>query len=152
MEDWVDRGYPAMERPGVELATSRSQIRRPNLYTTETLSQVQEYNERTVDDTVALAFIDRFLNQYRYVKSCRCIIPSFIIPRCRFIARLLLPMANKPIGLIRRPCDWYQCIRPAHSNHTVAEPTANPTRPSNCHRCSLDQYPLRCILCSRLTV
>jgi len=35
MEGWVDLGYPAMERPGVELATSRSQVRRPNHYTTE---------------------------------------------------------------------------------------------------------------------
>jgi len=35
MEGWVDLGYPAMERPGVELATSRSLVRRPNHYTTE---------------------------------------------------------------------------------------------------------------------
>jgi len=35
MEGWVDLGYPAMHRPGVELATSRSQVRRPNHYTTE---------------------------------------------------------------------------------------------------------------------
>jgi len=32
---WVDLGYPVMERPGVELATSRTQVRRPNHYTTE---------------------------------------------------------------------------------------------------------------------
>jgi len=30
-----DLGYPAMERLGVELETSRSQVRRPNHYTTE---------------------------------------------------------------------------------------------------------------------
>ena len=35
MEGWVDLGYPAMHQPGVELATSRSQVRRPNHYTTE---------------------------------------------------------------------------------------------------------------------
>jgi len=35
MEGWVDLGDPAMHRPGVELATSRSQVRRPNHYTTE---------------------------------------------------------------------------------------------------------------------
>jgi len=35
MEGWVDLGYPAMHRPGVELAISRSQVRRPNHYTTE---------------------------------------------------------------------------------------------------------------------
>jgi len=35
MEGWVDLGYPAMQRPGVDLATSRSQVRRPNHYTTE---------------------------------------------------------------------------------------------------------------------
>jgi len=35
MEGRVDLGYPAVERPGVELATSRSQVRRPNHYTTE---------------------------------------------------------------------------------------------------------------------
>jgi len=29
MEGCVDLGYPAMHRPGVELATSRSQVRRP---------------------------------------------------------------------------------------------------------------------------
>ena len=33
VEGWVD--YPAMERPGIELATSRSQVRDPNHYTTE---------------------------------------------------------------------------------------------------------------------
>jgi len=35
MEGRVDLGYPAMNRPGVELATSRSLVRRPNHYTTE---------------------------------------------------------------------------------------------------------------------
>jgi len=35
MEGWVDPGYPAMHRPGVELVSSRSQVRRPNHYTTE---------------------------------------------------------------------------------------------------------------------
>jgi len=34
MEGWVDLGYPAVHRP-VELAISRSQVRRPNHYTTE---------------------------------------------------------------------------------------------------------------------
>jgi len=37
MEDWVDLGYPAMYPPGTELALSRSQVRRPNHYTTEPL-------------------------------------------------------------------------------------------------------------------
>jgi len=36
MEGSVDLGYPAMHRPGIELATSWSQVRRPNHYTTET--------------------------------------------------------------------------------------------------------------------
>jgi len=35
MEGWVDLGYPAMHRPGVELAISRSQVRHANHYTTE---------------------------------------------------------------------------------------------------------------------
>ena len=35
MEGWVDLGYPAMRRPGVELVTSWSQVRRHNHYTTE---------------------------------------------------------------------------------------------------------------------
>ena len=35
MEGWVDLGHPVMHRPGVELATSRSQVRRPNHYTTK---------------------------------------------------------------------------------------------------------------------
>jgi len=35
MEGSVELGYPAMQRPGVELATSRSQVRRPNHYITE---------------------------------------------------------------------------------------------------------------------
>jgi len=35
MEGWADLGYPAMHQPGVELETSRSQVRRPNHYTTE---------------------------------------------------------------------------------------------------------------------
>jgi len=35
MEGWVDLGCPATERPGVELASSRSQVRRPNHYSTE---------------------------------------------------------------------------------------------------------------------
>jgi len=34
MEGWVDLGYPAMERPGVELATCQSQARRPTTTTT----------------------------------------------------------------------------------------------------------------------
>jgi len=33
MEGWVDLGYPAMHRPGTELAISRSLVRRPNHYT-----------------------------------------------------------------------------------------------------------------------
>ena len=35
MEGWVDLGYPAMHRPGVELAIFRSRVRRPNDYTAE---------------------------------------------------------------------------------------------------------------------
>jgi len=35
MEGWVDLSYPAMHRPGVELAISRSQVRRPNHNPTE---------------------------------------------------------------------------------------------------------------------
>ena len=35
MEGWVDLGYLAMHHPGVELAVSRSQVWRPNYYTTE---------------------------------------------------------------------------------------------------------------------
>jgi len=35
LEDWVDLSYLAMEQPGVKIATSRSQVRRPNHYTTE---------------------------------------------------------------------------------------------------------------------
>ena len=35
MEGWVDLGYPTTHRPGVELAISRSHVRRPNHYTTE---------------------------------------------------------------------------------------------------------------------
>jgi len=35
MEGWVDLGYPAVHWPGLELATSRSHVRRPNHYTTE---------------------------------------------------------------------------------------------------------------------
>ena len=34
-EGWVDLGYPVMERPGVELATSRLQVRCLNHCTTE---------------------------------------------------------------------------------------------------------------------
>ena len=37
----VDLGYTTMQRPGVELATSRSQVRRPNHYTTETCSRMR---------------------------------------------------------------------------------------------------------------
>ena len=39
MDGWVDLGYPAMHRPGVELAISRSHVRRPNHYTTEPNAQ-----------------------------------------------------------------------------------------------------------------
>ena len=35
MEGWVDLCYPAMHQPGVELASYRSQVQRPNHYTTE---------------------------------------------------------------------------------------------------------------------
>jgi len=35
MEGWVDLGYPAMHPPGVKLAISQSQVRRPNHYTTD---------------------------------------------------------------------------------------------------------------------
>jgi len=35
MEGWVDLGYPAMHRPGTELATSRSRVRRPTTTLTE---------------------------------------------------------------------------------------------------------------------
>jgi len=43
MEGWVDLSYPATERPGVELATSRSQVRRPNHCTTEPPYYLYEY-------------------------------------------------------------------------------------------------------------
>jgi len=35
MEGWDDIGYPAMHRPGVELAIFRSRVRRFNHYTAE---------------------------------------------------------------------------------------------------------------------
>ena len=35
MEGWVDLGYPAMHRPGTELAISRSPVRRPTTTVTE---------------------------------------------------------------------------------------------------------------------
>ena len=35
MEGWVDLGYPALQRPGVELAIFRSPVRHPSHYTTE---------------------------------------------------------------------------------------------------------------------
>ena len=35
MEGWVDLGYPAIHKPGVKLAISQSQVRRPNHYTAE---------------------------------------------------------------------------------------------------------------------
>jgi len=40
MEGWVDLGYPAMHRLGVKLAIFRSQVRRPNHYTTEPPGEV----------------------------------------------------------------------------------------------------------------
>jgi len=40
MEGWVDLGYLAMHRSGVELAIYRSQVRRPNHYTTEPSSSI----------------------------------------------------------------------------------------------------------------
>ena len=51
MEYWVDLGYPAMHRPGVELATSRSQVRRPNRYTTETtIHRISATNEWRISE------------------------------------------------------------------------------------------------------
>jgi len=35
LEGWVDLGYPVMHLPEVELAISRSQVWRPNHYTTK---------------------------------------------------------------------------------------------------------------------
>jgi len=35
MKGWIDLGYPALHRPKVELALSRSQVQRPNHYTTK---------------------------------------------------------------------------------------------------------------------
>jgi len=40
MEGRVDLGYPAMHRPGVELAIFRSLVRRPNHYTTEPTKKI----------------------------------------------------------------------------------------------------------------
>ena len=40
MEGWVDIGYPAMHRPGVEPAIFPSLVRRPNYYTTEHLIDI----------------------------------------------------------------------------------------------------------------
>jgi len=48
IEGWVDLGYLAMHRPGIELAISRSQVRRPNHYTTELTNDVD------VDDVAGL--------------------------------------------------------------------------------------------------
>ena len=41
--------YPAMHRPGVEPATSRSQVQRPNHYTTETPHHHREGSERVTN-------------------------------------------------------------------------------------------------------
>jgi len=43
MEGWVDLGYPAVHRPGVEPAIFRSLVRRPNYYTTEPGTNVSSF-------------------------------------------------------------------------------------------------------------
>jgi len=45
MEGWVHLGHPVMHWPGVELAISRSQVRRPNHYTTEPPSAREQHCE-----------------------------------------------------------------------------------------------------------
>jgi len=52
MEGLVDLGYPAMYRPGVEPAISRSQVQRPNHYTTE---QPNTHRRRRRDSTAELS-------------------------------------------------------------------------------------------------
>jgi len=54
MEGWVDLGYPAMQQPGVELATFRSRVRRPNHYTTEAQKVRLQHQRKRVDADATL--------------------------------------------------------------------------------------------------
>jgi len=76
MEGWVDLGYPAMHRPGVELAVSRSQVRRPNHYATEPLAQfntpefkLMHYSMRKL--VVISQFILQILRVWNFQTVCK---------------------------------------------------------------------------------
>ena len=70
MEGWVDLGHPVMHWLGVELAISRSQVRRPNHYTTKppmwlggvTLAPCGSYEMRLFRDYF-------FCYKYSYIQS-----------------------------------------------------------------------------------
>jgi len=67
MEGWVDLGYPAMHRPGVEPVISRSQVQRPNHYTNRTRNRV------TIRDTVRVRVRVRLRISVRVRLSVRLI-------------------------------------------------------------------------------
>jgi len=95
MEGWVDLGFAVMHRPGVELAISRSQVRRPNHYTTEPPDRIDWQLD-------AITCLSRFFTYHTYrwcfkcfsAQYCGCILIhasaflQFIVPyrppgRCR---------------------------------------------------------------------
>jgi len=58
MEGWVDLGYPAMHRPGVEPAISRSQVQRPNHYTNRATLRNVEHGMRKQADISRVNLVD----------------------------------------------------------------------------------------------
>jgi len=57
MEGWVDLGYPAMHRPEVEPAISRSQVQRPNHYTNWASSSTSSSSSGSSTDTEFIAHL-----------------------------------------------------------------------------------------------
>ena len=57
MEGWVDLGYPAVHRPGTELAISRSLVRRPTTTLTEQPARLATHNAHASRTFITMKFM-----------------------------------------------------------------------------------------------
>jgi len=97
MEGWVDLAYPAVHRPGVELAIFWWQVRRPNHYTTEPPKwRVFQCLHLTLCYvcimSLAVLYIMFYINSqftylltYLHCSACDCICCTVLVKYCSWV-------------------------------------------------------------------
>jgi len=116
MEGWVDLGYSVMHWPGVELAISQSQVRRPNHYTTKPPIIVT-----SVDHSVCWGYwhycrlIVTHVRDVASIFGLECLSPEayllpFLLP---FLPLLLLPSLSFFFSFRLLPFSFCVCVQHA---------------------------------------